>query len=222
MNKTVTFLYSSVGRKMLMGLSGLFLCSFLVVHLYINLFLFKQDAGSTFDAYAEFMATYPLLRPLEIVLFAGFLLHAVVGIWLWIGNRRARPERYDVNRGSENSTLSSRLSFVTGSIVFVFLVIHVNTFFVQSRFFETSMTMYDLVAEAFRNPVYDVFYLVAIFFLAYHLKHGFQSAFQTLGLLHSRYKKLIEAVGFIFWFLIPLAFAAIPVYFYFSQAHGGY
>ena len=222
MNKTVTFLNSSVGRKMLMALSGLFLCSFLVVHLYINLFLFKQDAGSTFDVYAEFMATYPLLRPLEIVLFAGFLLHAIVGIWLWIGNRRARPDRYEVNRSSENSTLSSRISFVTGAIVLVFLVIHVNTFFVQSRFFDPGVTMYDLIAEAFSNPLYDLFYLVALVFLGYHLKHGFQSSFQTLGLLHSRYKKLIEAVGFIFWFLIPLAFAAMPVYFYLTQTHGGH
>ena len=126
MSKPVAFLSSSVGRKMLMALSGLFLCSFLVVHLYINLFLFKQDSGAEFEMYGHFMATYPLIRPLEIVLFAGFLLHAFIGIWLWIMNRRARPVRYKVSKAGETSALSSRIMWATGIVVGAFLAIHVN------------------------------------------------------------------------------------------------
>ena len=197
----------------MMGLSGLFLCSFLVVHLFINLFLFKQDGGATFDVYGEFMATYPLIRPLEWILFGGFLLHAFVGIWLWITNRQARPERYAVNRASENSTLASRIGFITGAFVLIFLVVHINTFFVKSRFFPDGRTMYEIVVQAFQSPVYVGFYVVALVFLAYHLRHGFQSAFQTLGIRFEKYQPLIDAVGVVFWLLIPLAFAALPLYF---------
>ena len=213
MSKPVAFLSSSVGRKMLMALSGLFLCSFLLVHLYINLFLFKQDNGAEFEMYGHFMATYPLVRPLEIGLFAGFLLHAFIGIWLWIMNRRARPVRYKVSKAGENSTLSSRIMWATGTIVGIFLVIHINGFFVQSRFITPGRPMYEIVREAFMNPWLDAFYIIALGFLAYHLKHGFQSAFQTFGLRHSRHERLIEFVGMLFWLLVPLGFAAMPLYF---------
>lgn len=213
MSKPVAFLSSSVGRKMLMALSGLFLCSFLLVHLYINLFLFKQDNGAEFEMYGHFMATYPLVRPLEIGLFAGFLLHAFIGIWLWIMNRRARPVRYKVSKAGENSTLSSRIMWATGIVVGVFLTIHVRSFFIESRFITPERPMFEIVREAFMNPWTDAFYIVALGFLAYHLKHGFQSAFQTFGLRHSRYERLIEFVGMLFWLLVPLGFAAMPLYF---------
>jgi succinate dehydrogenase / fumarate reductase cytochrome b subunit len=213
MSRFTAFLTSSVGRKLLMGLTGFFLCSFLLVHLGINLFLFKADNGGTFDVYAEFMATYPLIRPLEWVLFGGFLLHGFVGVWLWISNRMARPVRYERNRPQENSTLASRTAFITGAFVLVFLVVHVNTFFVRSRFFPDGETMSDRVREAFVHPWYAGFYLVALVFLAFHLKHGLQSAFQTFGLRNRKYDRWIDALGVVFWLLIPVAFASLPIYF---------
>ena len=208
---------SSVGKKVMMALTGFFLFSFLIVHLYINLFLFKQDGGSTFDTYAEFMATYPLLRPLEIILFAGFLLHAFVGVWLWFMNRSVRPQNYKVNRAGDNSTLTSRIMFWTGVVVTAFLVIHIKTFFVTSRFFPDGRTMYQLISEAFHKPAYVGFYVVSLFFLGFHLRHGFQSACQTLGVRSERYNFLIEAVGIFFWLIIPLGFAVMPLYFLFAQ-----
>jgi len=213
MNRMSKFYNSSVGRKLIVGGTGFFLCTFLVVHLYVNLFLFKSDGGETFETYADFLATYPLIRPMEWLLFGGLLLHALLGVWLWITNRRARPTAYSANKASENSTLASRFAFVTGSIVFIFLVVHINTFFVNSRFFNTGMTMYDRVIEAFSHPWYDVFYVVSIAFLAYHLRHGFQSVFQTFGLRHEGYRRVIDAVAVVFWLLIPLGFASIPLYF---------
>ena len=213
MSKTSNLLNSSVGRKLIVALSGLFLCSFLILHLYINLFLFKQDGGQTFDVYSEFMATYPLIRPLEWLLFLGFIVHAVIGVWLWLVNRRVRPQAYAVNRASDNSTLASRIGFWTGTFVFVFLIVHVNTFFVQSRFFPNGRTMYEIIKQAFSNPWYDAFYIVALVFLAYHLKHGIQSMFQTLGIRNERYLLLINIVGIFFWLIIPLGFAAMPLYF---------
>lgn len=213
MIKPATFLSSSVGRKMVMALTGLFLIAFLFVHLYINLFLFKQDGGKEFEAYGHFMATYPLIRPLEIGLFAGFLLHAFIGIWLWIMNRRARPVRYKVSNASETSALSSRIMWVTGGVVAVFLVVHIQGFFITSRFLTPERPMYEIVREAFMNPWIDAFYIVAMVFLGWHLKHGFQSAFQTFGLRTSRYRGLIELAGMVIWLLVPLTFAAMPLYF---------
>lgn len=214
MNKTTVFLNSSLGRKIIMSLSGLFLCSFLVVHLTINLFALKvkSDGGSEFNLYAEFMATHWLIKPLEIVLFAGFLLHAALGIFLAVKNRQARPVGYKQSAGSANSSWLSRYAWLTGIFVGIFLVVHVNTFFVQSRFV-VHRPMIEFLIEAFKNPLYVAFYLVALFFLAYHLRHGFQSAFQTLGWRTSRYEPLINAVAAVFWLLIPIGFAIIPLYF---------
>ena len=217
MKKILAFFSTSVGRKLLMGLSGLFLCSFLVVHLYINLFVLKSDTGQTFDVYAEFMSTYPLMRPLEIVLFAGFLLHMILGIWLWYVNRKVRPQGYAVNRASDTSALSSRIMWITGGFVLVFLILHVNAFFVRSRFFPHDQTMYEIIRDAFQSPATVVFYLVALAFLAYHLRHGWQSSFQTFGLLNGKYKGLIEAIGVVFWLLIPAGFALIPIVVFLSH-----
>ncbi len=217
MKNFFAFLNSSVGRKLLMALTGIFLCSFLVVHLTINLFLFASDGGGTYNAYSDFMATYPLIRPIEWVLFGGFLVHVLLGVILWLYNRRARPSGYEVNRQSDSSALSSRIMFWTGAFVFVFLVVHINTFFISSRFFEHDRTMYQMVADAFKDPWYGGFYIVALGFLGYHLLHGFQSAFQTFGLRHPKYKLLIDAVAVVYCLLIPLAFDDMPVYFYLVQ-----
>lgn len=220
MRKKQSFFASSVGRKLIVALSGFFLCLFLVFHLTVNLFLFKADGGRVFDSYAEFLATYPLLRPIEIGLFLLFLLHAIYAVWLWFKNRAARPEGYTLKRSGEVSSLSSRIMIITALVVLVFLVIHINTFFIQSRFFsgENGPTMFERVATAFAQPVTVAFYVIALIFLAYHLRHGFQSAFQTLGLRNERYLKLIEGIAVIFWLLIPLGFALMPLYFLF-RAH---
>jgi len=222
MKRIAAFYSSSVGQKLLVGLSGFFLLSFLIVHLYINLFLFSQDGGQTYDAYSEFMATYPLIRPLEILLFAGFLLHILLASWIWFTNRKVRPSGYAVNRASENSALSSRIMIISGATVLIFLVIHVNTFFVGSRFVHADTPVYDLVRDAFADPWYVGLYLVALVFLGYHLKHGFQSAFQTFGVRPGKYQKLIDAVAVVFWLVIPLAFAAIPLYFLWTHSRGVY
>jgi succinate dehydrogenase / fumarate reductase, cytochrome b subunit len=219
MGKTTTFLYSSVGRKITLALSGFFLCSFLVVHLTINLFALKAKSDGTgtemFTQYGDFMATHPIIRPLEWLLFAGFLLHAVLGLFLYIKNRQARPVQYDTNRPSENSTWASRFAWLTGIFVGAFLVVHINTFFIQSRFIQ-HRPMIDFIKEAFASPSYVAFYMVALVFLGYHLKHGLQSAFQTLGLRVGKYEKLIDAIGVVFWLLIPIGFAIIPLYFLFA------
>jgi succinate dehydrogenase / fumarate reductase, cytochrome b subunit len=220
MTKKTNLLNSSVGRKFLMGATGLFLCSFLVVHLSGNLLLFKNDGGIAFNAYSGFMATNLLIRIIEIGLFAGFLAHIIFGAWMWIDNRRTRPQRYEINKASDNSTLASRTTFFTGSIVFIFLVVHLNTFFIPTRVLGMEPSMYDLVAETFRNPIYDAFYVVAIALLGYHLRHGFQSAFQTFGIRSQKYLVLVNSVAVIFWLIIPLGYISMPLYFLWTHLTG--
>jgi succinate dehydrogenase / fumarate reductase cytochrome b subunit len=214
MNTFVGMYNSSIGKKLVVGATGLFLCVYLVIHLLGNLLLLRHDGGAAFDQYAELLPSLLIVRIVELGLFAVFLIHIVTGTVLWILNRRARPERYEVNRPQENSSLFSRMMFLSGSLLFIFIVIHMRTFWVTSRFYhEANPSMYIMVVETFSNPYYSGFYVIAMMLLGFHLRHGFQSAFQTFGIKHVRYATLIELAGAIFWLVIPLAFAFIPIYF---------
>jgi succinate dehydrogenase / fumarate reductase cytochrome b subunit len=209
-----TLYHSSVGKKFVMGLTGFFLCSFLIVHVSGNLLLFLHDDGKAFNAFGEFMSTNVVIRTLEIVLFAGFIGHILTGTIVWLKNRAARPQKYVANAAAANSTWMSRTMFLTGSIVFVFLVIHIRTFWVTARFaHEENPSMYEVVRASLSDPSYAALYIVAVALLAFHLRHGFQSAFQTFGLKDQRYAPFIHLAGMVFWLLIPLAFIAMPVYF---------
>ena len=218
MSKLSSLYHSSVGKKFVVGATGLFLCTFLVVHLAGNFLLFKKDGGEAFEAYANFMAGNFVIRTLEIVLFAAFIIHIVTSVILWIRNKKARPKAYNVNKPLENSSLPSRITFLSGSVVFIFLVMHMGAFWVTSRFMHDQYpSMYNLVAMKFASGWYDAFYLFALFLLAFHLRHGFQSAFQTFGIRGKKYAGLIEAIGVIFWLLIPLGFASMPIYFFLNS-----
>lgn len=213
MSKIIAFYKSSIGKKILMSLTGLFLCTFLLEHFVGNLLLFREDGGKAYEAYTEFLVGNPVIRFIEIFLFLGFLLHIFLGIVVWWKNRTSRSHKYVEFRLKDNTPLSSRITIWTGSFIFIFLVIHLNTFFVPSRLTDVHVPLYDLVMQAFQSPVYDGFYLIALFLLGYHLKHGFQSGFQTLGLLNKKYSTLVELFGMIFWLIIPLGFACMPLYF---------
>ena len=217
MRKTNIRLYnSSVGQKLFVGLTGLFLCTFLLVHLSGNTLLFRNDGGAAFNQYSHFMATNIAIRLLELGLALGFLGHLFFAVRVWWRNRSSRPEGYRRNEPSENSTLVSRTMIVTGNIVFIFLAIHLKTFFVPSRVMGDPRPMYDLVAEAFRSPLYDAFYLVALALLGFHLRHGFQSAFQTFG-LRPGLRPIIDAVAILFWLIVPIGYATMPLYFLFKS-----
>lgn len=214
-------LNSSIGRKIVMALTGLFLCSFLVVHLSGNLLLFKDDGGEAFNAYSRFMGTNGLIKITEVLLFAGFIIHIYQAIFLYFQNKKARPDDYAVNARNRNSSFLSRFMIWSGSIVFVFLVLHLNTFFVQHKIIGTDEPMFESVRLAFADPIYSAFYLVAMALLAFHLIHGFQSAFQTLGLNNKKYTPTIKAFGWIFSVVVSLGFASMPIYFFIKSLNGG-
>jgi len=215
MNSVLEFYYSSIGKKVLMSLTGLFLITFLVEHLVGNLLLFANDGGKTYEAYGDFLVSNPVIRFIEIFLFLGVFGHATLGVILWFKNRMTRPIKYKFFRLKDNATFASRITIWTGSIIAIFLYIHLKSFFIPSRFGSGKVSNYELVVQAFSNPWYDAFYLLALLVLGYHLRHGFQSAFQTLGLRNKTYAPFLDMLAFIFWFLIPLGYALIPVYFFF-------
>ncbi|MBC6698142.1 succinate dehydrogenase cytochrome b subunit [Hymenobacter puniceus] len=212
---------SSIGRKIVMAATGLFLCSFLVVHLAGNFQLFKNDGGLAFNAYSEFMSHNTIIRILEIGLVLGFGAHIYQGISLALKNKAARGSRYVSDHIEQNSPWHARSMAVLGSIVLFFLIVHLYNFFGTLRFGEPlkdsqgNENAYALVVDAFRNPLYVALYVLAQVALLYHLLHGFQSAFQTLGLTHRKYTPAIKLLGIVFSVVVCAGFAAMPIYFYF-------
>ena len=214
MNAFFAFINSSVGKKIIMSLTGIFLCTFLVEHLAGNLLLLKNDGGEAFDAYAHFMGGNPIVRTLEVGLLALILLHIVNGTRIWLSNRRARGKNYTSYKLDENTTFQSRMMAVSAALVLLFLVVHLRKFWVPARFLN-EQSISSLVYSTFQQPFYVVFYLGALLVLSYHLRHGFQSAFQTLGWKTKKYSGLIEFIAVLFWLVIPIGFAVIPLYIYF-------
>lgn len=256
LTKTLT---SSIGKKVLMSLTGLFLCTFLIIHLIGNLQLFKSDGGYAFNTYVVFMTTFPVIKFISYALYASILFHAIWGLYLEFKNRQARPERYAVVKNS--SSWASRNMAILGTIMLVYIVVHMNDFWYKYKFgnvpykqyvenietgkqldgfpkampdtfklnkkMEESLLLdqgvkvtvvkdlYKIVEEGFKNIWLVLVYVLSMVAVAYHLIHGFQSAFQTLGLNHKKYTPLIKFIGIgVFGILIPIGFAAIPIFFY--------
>lgn len=282
---------SSIGKKFVMGLTGLFLISFLVVHCFINSMIFFDPSGELFNEYAHFMGSNILIRIAEVGLFAGLILHIVDGLLLWKQNNDARPQKYIVtgkypnlnkeyesklltyvllslsfvatvtffiflvivyrqpsgllyfilitiaglfikminrvrnknfkyNFGSRNSWYSNSMGLL-GTLLLFFLIVHLIHFWVPSRFtgLEESAVpgIHDLYAEmvnVFANPAVVLIYVLSQISLAYHLLHGFSSAFQSLGLNHVKYNGVIKNAGVAFSIGIPAIFALMPIVIY--------
>lgn len=211
---------SSIGQKLLMGITGLFLISFLVVHCAINALIFMNDGGHAFNEGAEFMGTNPIIRTMEIVLFVGLLLHIVKGFSLWSQNSAARPVKYETQNGAANSKWYSRSMGLLGTLLLMFLIIHLKHFWVVSRFTDEITsgreTLYHEMQEIFEHLWVVVVYALSMISLAYHLLHGFQSAFQTLGLNHQKYTPIIKSAGIVFSIVIPFLFALMPIAMHFE------
>ena len=216
---------STLGRKLLMAATGLFLIIFLLVHLIGNLQLLSDDGGEAFNVYAKFMTTNPLIKTTSYLLYATFLIHILWAFMLIIQNRKARPVGYKVSGASSNSSWSSRNMGVLGSVILIFLVIHLANFWWKMKFGEMPMVeyesgsykdLYTVVAAAFQEPWLVALYVAAMIGLMFHLLHGFESAFQTLGLNHPKYNPAVKFIGRAFAIIVPAAFAAIPILMYLS------
>lgn len=220
MNWLYHSLTSSIGKKVVMAITGLFLISFLVVHAAINGMIFYNDGGVTFTHWAHFMATNPIIRTLEIVLILGFLMHIAQGLLLWKQNRAARgPVGYAVISPAKQSSWYSRSMTLLGTLILLFLVIHTSNFWIPNRKHQfitgEELPLYQMILTTFSNPIEVIIYLLGCFSLFWHLLHGFRSSFQSLGLSHAKYNKAIAFCGTAFSILISLLFASMPISVYF-------
>jgi succinate dehydrogenase / fumarate reductase, cytochrome b subunit len=207
MNKV---LYSSISKKFVMALAGLFLLTFLPVHLVINLMLLNDDPDP-FNKAAHFMASFPLVKVVEVVLFAAIMIHVIWGVLLQIQNWVARPVGYKSPNKSETSPFS-RFMIWTGGTIFIFLILHFfNFYFIKLGLISGDPeNFYDIAHELFKIPAYNIIYWVCFILLGFHLHHAFYSAFQTLGLNHRIWTPIIKVVAAIYAIVIPLGFAYIP------------
>ncbi len=215
--------YSSLTKKYVMSLAGLFLLSFLLVHLLINLLLLFDDSRYLFNEAAHFMGTNPLIQTFQWVLFGGFIVHMIFGVILQIQNWMARPKGYKKKNASEENYFSKFMIY-TGIIVGIFLVIHLFNFFVlkmsgqvpEFSGHEGTEDMGWLVFDLFQNGGYVIFYVVAILFLGFHVDHAFQSALQSLGLNHPKYTPFFKVVSRLLAIFIALGYISIPLVIYFK------
>lgn len=226
MNWLSRFLTSSLGQKVIMSLTGFFIILFLIVHLIGNLQLLAHDGGKSFNIYAAFMSHNPLIKVISIGLYISILLHAVQGIVLAIANRRAKGSKYQTGKVAR-ATWASKNMALLGILIFAFLCLHMGDFWVKMRFTDqlamvsypghdvAVQDIYSRVNLAFQEIWIVAVYLVGVLALAIHLVHGFQSAFQTLGINHKKYTPLINVIGWIYSILICAGFAIIPIYHYF-------
>lgn len=209
---------SSVGKKLQMSLTGLFLILFLVVHCYINAQIFYNDGGERFKEAAHFMGTNFVIRTVEIGLFGFLILHIVQGLLLWSKNRSKRTVKYAVSAGNATSKWYSRSMAILGILILLFLIVHIPMFWAKNRAAQTfgsgEMDLYEMMKSEFQNLWVVVVYVLGCISLAWHLVHGFFSAFQTLGLGMNKYKGIIKSVGIAFSIIVPLIFALMPIAFY--------
>ncbi len=225
---------STLGRKVLMALTGLFLCLYLVVHLAGNLQLLADDNGKSFNWYADFMGHNPIIQTISILNFTFIFLHIIYGITLTIMNRKARPTKYAYSKPDANSNWRARNMMVLGSIILIFIIVHLVYFWGKMKLThyglveegvlvkpfaqdKEQLDLYLLVKAAFADLWMVILYVVSMVALAFHLSHGFQSAFQTFGLNHVKYSPAIKKLGLAFSILIPLGFALIPIIMFVKQ-----
>ena len=213
---------SKLFQKALAALSGGLLVLFLLGHLAGNLQLFipGELGQKQFNAYALFMTTNPAVIVLSYITYSSIILHSILTVYLVLKSRLARPIRYHVSTGTGNSSWSSRNMAFLGTMLLIFLVIHLRSFWYEMHFGDIGLDkwgnkdLHTVTVTAFDNIFYTGFYVISMLMLAFHLSHGVGSAFQTLGLNTSKYEKTINLIGKGIAVLIPLIFASIPITLY--------
>ncbi len=217
-----------------MALTGLFLISFLLVHAGVNSCIFYDlntpftnhlENGSMFNRAAYFMGNSLVIRIMEFGLFAGFILHIIQGYAVEIKNRSKRGKGYQINLGSRGSTWYSRSMALLGTLILLFLVVHIAQFWVPSRITHEGLeevsyrgvevhNMFLKMYEVFQHLWVVILYLLGVFSLAFHLFHGFQSAFRTMGIHNRKYLIVLKSIGFGYTLIVCLLFALMPVSMY--------
>lgn len=210
---------TSVGKKLTMALTGIFLILFLVIHAGLNACIWAMDGGEMFNKGAHFMGSNVVPRILEIGLFAGFILHIIQAYGLTLKNKKARSVGYEVDYGNRGSKWYSRSMALLGTIILLFLVIHLTDFWYPNRsnqgfLLGEEINLYLKMQDTFSQLWVVIIYVAGCISLGYHLAHGFQSAFKTLGVHNKRYHVMLSSLGLGFSIVISLLFALMPISFY--------
>jgi succinate dehydrogenase / fumarate reductase cytochrome b subunit len=219
-NKSISIFNTTIGKKLLVASTGLMVCLFLVFHLINNLIIFTGPENFN-QLVAALEKIKPLIRIMEILLVIIFFTHIYNSLLLTIESRRSRKDSY-IKLSSSSSTIYSRTMFFSGSILFIFIVTHLSTIWFNFQNIDDHDKYYYLVTESvygFGNIFITILYLLSMILLGFHLRHGFQSAFKTLGVQNSKFDKILNVVSIFFWFLIPLGFFSIA--FWFGILDGG-
>ena len=219
-NKSISIFNTTIGKKLLVASTGLMVCLFLVFHLINNLIIFTGPENFN-QLVAALEKIKPLIRIMEILLVIIFFTHIYNSILLTIESKRSRNDSY-IKLSSSSSTIYSRTMFFSGSILFIFIVTHLSTIWFNFQNIDDHDKYYYLVTESvygFGNIFITILYLLSMILLGFHLRHGFQSAFKTLGVQNSKFDKILNVVSIFFWFLIPLGFFSIA--FWFGILDGG-
>lgn len=223
-------LKSSIGRKFAMAISAFFLMFFLLQHFVINLTSIFPDHGVTFNNLSHFMGTNPLVQyVMQPILIFGVVFHFVMGFVLELKNRSAQKVKYAKNNGAANSTWMSRNMIWSGLAILAFIVLHfidfwfpeLNTKFVQgdwSGLHNGEFRYFHELQEKFHNPARVGAYIGAFAFLAMHLLHGFNSAFQSMG-ANNKYTKGLKTFGKLYAIIIPVGFMIIALVHHFNHSH---
>lgn len=212
----------SLSRKILMGLTGLFLCFFLIIHLLGNLQLFlpAEKAHLQFNAYSHFLSGNPFIKIVSYVLYTSIILHALYALIITIKNKQSGGSYKNDKRGRASKWYSRNMG-ILGTILFVFLIIHFKNFWYEYKFGSLPLDangnrdLYTLVVTTYQEWWYVLIYVLAMIALGYHLLHGFFSAVRTLGVFHPKFVKWFRYIGIAYSVIISLGFAIIPVYIYF-------
>jgi succinate dehydrogenase / fumarate reductase cytochrome b subunit len=208
MNWLTGTLGSSIGKKLMMAITGLSFCGFLAAHLAGNLTIY--GGKEAFNGYAEHLHSLgPLLTVAELGLLTLFLIHIITGVMLFLQNLKARPVRYKINKRAGGRTIGSATMIYTGAALLAFIVFHlINFHFVD----KSNTTIFNIVSEAFSSTSYVAIYILAMVIAAIHVSHGFWSAFQTIGANHPKYMPTIQTLGIVFAVAIGIGFGFLPIY----------
>lgn len=225
------FSKSSIGRKVLMALSGFFLLFFLAQHFLIN--MLSVISPEAFNEASHFMGTNPLIQfALQPVLIFGVVFHLAMGIALELKNKQARPIKYAMNKPGENASWMSRNMVITGIMIMLFLGLHFYDFWIpeiKTKFINGDMSgvlpgeegyrYFKELQHKFIDPIRVALYVISFVFLSLHLLHGFQSAFQSVGFRNNKYTPLVKKLGNLYAIIIPLGFIFIAIFHYLNASH---
>ncbi len=210
---------SSVGRKQVMGITGLVWSLFVLTHMAANmLILFSAEK---YNLYSHALTSNPLLIVAELGLLLTLTFHVVDGVWLTFQNRAARTQKYAMpTNGEKKARFQSKYMIFHGSLLLAFIILHLITFKYGPVYMTTingveMRDLHRLVLEVFRNPIYVTWYVISMIVVFFHLSHGFYSGFASLGLYHPRIAPLLSKFGYFYAFVIAAGFLSQPIYVYF-------